>query len=79
MDPRCSYLRRTLPAAQSDKSDPDDVDTKGDDHGLDALRFGAMSRPSPTRLSTYRPLPKHSAGSLFQDAREKASGLYAGA
>ena len=44
-DPYCTYLRRTLAGAMSDKHDPDDVDTKGDDHALDALRYGAMSRP----------------------------------
>ena len=44
-DPYCTYLRRTLAGAMSDKHDPDDVDTKSDDHALDALRYGAMSRP----------------------------------
>ena len=44
-DPHCKYLRRTIAAAMSDKNDPDDVDTNGDDHALDALRYGAMSRP----------------------------------
>lgn len=77
VDPSCSYLKRTIPAAMSDKHDPDDVDTNGDDHGIDALRFGAMSRPSATRLSTYRTLPKHSAGSLLREVRERAEGTYA--
>lgn len=43
--PHCGYLRRTIAAAMSDKNDADDVDTHGDDHALDALRYGAMSRP----------------------------------
>jgi hypothetical protein len=45
----CKYLVRTIPAAISDKKDPDDVDTTKDDHALDAWRYGAMSRPHPTR------------------------------
>lgn len=44
-DPHCKYLRRTLAGAVSDKVDADDVDTHSDDHALDALRYGAMSRP----------------------------------
>lgn len=42
--PRCAYLTRTVPAAVRDKTEPEDIDTAGDDHALDALRYGAMSR-----------------------------------
>ena len=45
VDPSCTYLARTMSTAMADKKDPDDVDTTGDDHALDALRYGAMSRP----------------------------------
>lgn len=72
VDPRCTYLRRTIPAAVSDKANLDDVDTTIDDHALDALRYGAMSRPSPTRKSLDRAFPKHSAGALFKQAVEEA-------
>ncbi len=48
-DPHCTYLRRSIAGAMSDKHDPDDVDTHSDDHALDALRYGAMSRPSVGR------------------------------
>lgn len=47
--PSCRYLIRTLASAISDKHNPEDVDTSIDDHAIDALRYGAMSRPSPTR------------------------------
>lgn len=50
IDPLCTYLARTLPAMVQDDNDPEDIDTKGDDHAMDALRYGAMSRPSPTRV-----------------------------
>lgn len=77
IDESCTYLRRTIPATVSDKSDADDVDTKGDDHGLDALRYGAMSRPSPTRILLERGYPKKSVGVLLQAARDAASEAYA--
>jgi hypothetical protein len=35
----CRYLIKTLPALVRDPSRPEDVDTKGDDHGYDALRY----------------------------------------
>jgi hypothetical protein len=50
VDESCRYGLRSLPAQMSDPKDPDDLDTTGDDHWVDALRYGAMSRPSPTRL-----------------------------
>lgn len=47
----CRYFIRTIAAARSDKSDPDDVDTTCDDHALDEWRYGMMSRPSPLRVN----------------------------
>jgi hypothetical protein len=49
---QCPYLLRTLPAMVQDDHDPEDIDTTQEDHAVDALRYGAMSRPSPTRLVT---------------------------
>jgi len=72
IDESCTYLRRTIPAARSDKTDADDLDTNGDDHALDALRYGAMSRPSPTRIVLDRGYSPKSAGALFAKAREAA-------
>jgi phage terminase large subunit len=66
VNPSCSYLRRTLPAAISDKHDPEDVDTTIDDHALDALRYGAMSRPAPTKL-TEPVKPKGSLGRMMDE------------
>jgi phage terminase large subunit len=44
VDRSCRYLTRTIPAAVRDKTNEEDLDTAGDDHALDALRYGAMSR-----------------------------------
>ena len=41
----CSHLIRTLPALQHDQDRPEDVDTDGEDHAPDALRYACMSRP----------------------------------
>ncbi len=45
--PDCTYLIRTLPALISDPTTPEDVDTDGEDHSADALRYFFMARPSP--------------------------------
>lgn len=50
IDPTCTYLRRTIPSQRSSKTNPDDVDTTGDDHGVDALRYLLMSRPFPSQM-----------------------------
>lgn len=77
IDERCAYLRRTIPGAMSDDGDPDDVDTTGDDHGLDALRYGAMSRPSPTRIILEERLQPSMAGHLLKEALAAARELVA--
>jgi hypothetical protein len=66
VDETCPYLKRTIPAAVSDKKNAEDVDTAIDDHALDAWRYGAMSRPHPTRLVTPEK-PKGSIGKLMDD------------
>lgn len=41
----CAHLIRTLPALQHDPDRPEDVDTDGEDHAPDTLRYGCMARP----------------------------------
>jgi hypothetical protein len=72
VDPGCAYLCRTIPSAVSDKNDPEDVDTHGDDHALDALRYGAMSRPAPTRFHVEHKAPG-AVGRLFDTLRSEAA------
>ena len=38
----CIHLIRTLPALQHDEHNPEDLDTKAEDHAADALRYGCM-------------------------------------
>ena len=67
IDPSCKYLIRTLAAAPSDKDDPDELDSHfSDDHGLESVRYGAMSSPTPTAI--LRTQPVGGAGKLLQEA-----------
>jgi len=59
--PRCRYLIRTIPAAVRSETEPEDVDTHGDDHAIDALRYGAMSR---RRFLDRTPPPVYQPGTV---------------
>lgn len=41
----CTNLIRTVPIMQHDVGKPEDMDSDGEDHAADALRYGCMSRP----------------------------------
>ena len=47
----CVNLIRTLPELVHDKNKVEDVDTKGEDHAYDALRYGLMSYMKATRTA----------------------------
>jgi hypothetical protein len=53
---RCVTCIRTIPGLVRDKSDPDDVDTTGEDHPADACRYGVMARPTPTTFTASVPI-----------------------
>lgn len=46
----CVDTIRTLPVLQHDEIDPEDVDTEGEDHAYDELRYACMSRPFHRRI-----------------------------
>jgi phage terminase large subunit len=55
----CEHLIRTLPLQQHDTKKPEDMITRGvEDHLVDALRYGCMSRPwtSPTNAPKPKPV-----------------------
>jgi len=41
----CTHAIAQLPVIPLDKNNPEDVDTKSEDHIYDAIRYGCMSRP----------------------------------
>lgn len=67
--PDCRYLIRSIPAAKSDRTNLDDVDTTMDDHALDAWRYGVMSRPVPRAAATVATQTPWSLGWLKAQAR----------
>lgn len=72
----CRYLLRSIAAAVSDKNDPDDVDTKSDDHALDAWRYGAMSRPNPAMPhKSQRTFAPGTMGALRQGVTRAANAM----
>jgi hypothetical protein len=71
-------LIRTFPLAQHDPKKAEDVDTDGEDHPIDTLRYGVMSRPfsrpepkKPQPISTKRP----TLDELYAD-REREQRMY---
>jgi hypothetical protein len=64
--PDCRYLARTIPSLLSDVGKPEDVDTDGEDHAADALRYFVMSRPSPTGTAAKTPIKEGTLGWLKQ-------------
>jgi phage terminase large subunit len=71
ISPTCTYFLRTIPVIGQDPQDPDDVDTKADDHAADDYRYFARSRPSPTRHKEPT-LPKGALGHDLRAARTEA-------
>jgi hypothetical protein len=63
----CVNTIAQLPALPIDKDNPEDIDTKSEDHLYDALRYGIMSRP---RFSVfdYDPTGRPSVGMRVADA-----------
>jgi len=64
----CTNLIAQLPIIPLDKKNPEDIDTKSEDHLYDALRYGIMSRP---RFSIWDFDPAHSRTSSYVPSDSK--------
>lgn len=53
----CVHSIRTLPALQHDPDHPEDVDTDGEDHAPDTIRYGCSARPWVRSAPTEKPNP----------------------
>jgi hypothetical protein len=53
--PQCKYLIKTFPMQTYSKTRPEDLDTKGEDHAVDALRYGLMHLGSPNEPEKPKP------------------------
>lgn len=58
----CVDAIRTLPVLQHDETNPEDVDTEGEDHAGDDIRYACMSRP-------WQPIIVEPAGPLTINTR----------
>jgi hypothetical protein len=47
----CRHLIRTLPMLQHDSYNIEDLDTDGEDHAADELRYSCLSRPFGARTT----------------------------
>lgn len=72
--PDCPYLARTLPSLVSDGTRPEDVDTDGEDHAADALRYFVQSRPSPERVSVKTIAPPEGSPAYMMAQMRKPTG-----
>ncbi len=50
----CTELIRTLPSLIYDEHKVEDLDSDGEDHGADAIRYGIMSRPKPNMTAAEK-------------------------
>jgi phage terminase large subunit len=75
ISPDCAYLIRTLPALIHDATKFEDVDTNGDDHAADALRYLVMGRPTPPGPAAPPPLPAESLGAMMQELCHAGQGI----
>ena len=63
----CTNTISQLPSIPLDKKNPEDVDTKSEDHLYDALRYGIMSRPRFS-IFDYDPMGRPGGGMQVADA-----------
>lgn len=60
----CNEFIRTVPALIHDPNNPEDVDSDGEDHAGDELRYAVMSRPRPTM--TQEQIAKHEFNEMLK-------------
>jgi hypothetical protein len=70
--PECRYLRRSMAAAISSDKEVNDI-REVDDHGCDAIRYFAMSRPMPRSPIEKASPPPGTAGHLLDEAISEAA------
>lgn len=66
----CTNLIRTLPMLVHDTKVPEDLDSDGEDHAPDALRYGLMSRPPRSRAPASE-RPETPEGRMAQRRKQR--------
>jgi hypothetical protein len=75
----CKAFIRTMPLLQYDDVSPEDLDTDGEDHVADEVRYFCMSRPikpvireeteGPDNLSLFLDIPKQNRAAIVKRPR----------
>jgi len=63
----CTHWLRTVPALPPDDDNPEDVDTKAEDHAWDATRYGVMRRRRTPDAEQMSPDPESSDYNIGDD------------
>ena len=63
----CKAFIRTIPLLQYDEHKPEDLDTDGEDHVADEVRYFCMSRPIKPRVDSKPDKYNESPMSMFLD------------
>lgn len=63
----CKAFIRTIPLLQYDEHKPEDLDTDGEDHVADEVRYFCMSRPIKPRQAALPDEYKNNPLNLFLD------------
>lgn len=69
----CTEAIRTIPALQHDRVKAEDLDTDGEDHSADSVRYGCMSRPYFITKPSGEESPRYLADMTFQEIWENES------
>jgi len=69
----CKAFRRTVPLLQYDPLKPEDLDTEGEDHVADEVRYFCMARPISPRPAAGKKRQRTNA-ELFLDIEESDLG-----
>lgn len=77
VSPECAYTVRTIPALVSDKHKPEDVDSDGEDHAADALRYFVMSRPPLNAAAERQKVPPAWSLAALKQAAAQPLGILA--
>ena len=76
----CTDLIRTLPVMQHDKDNPEDIDTDGEDHGVDDVRYACLSRPwarpTPQKKEERTPAPAITLNELVPATEQRRRNSY---
>ena len=74
----CKACIRTIPALIHDDKRPEDVNTDGDDHAYDAVRYGLMAHPLSSKPKKKKPSKYSFFGYLNRMKKKNDRNLYIG-